>query len=133
MRAESTERPASPFEIEVEGEKATVMFYQNIKKVKTDDGEKYEYDFYSTEAQYTPDLEKTVEEHCDEWIAELQAREREELQAKYIDRVEMLIRSRYSINDELAIQRQKETKVDEWNEYNAFVEKCKVEAKRAIF
>ena len=45
----------------------------------------------------------------------------------YKDRVIARIRERYSIDDELAILRQKDTKPDEWAEYNAFVEQIKVE------
>ena len=47
----------------------------------------------------------------------------------YEERVEQLIRERYSINEELAIQRQRDTKVDEFNEYYAYCEECKRIAK----
>lgn len=46
--------------------------------------------------------------------------------------VEGLIRERYSISDELAIQRQRETKPEEFAEYNNFCEYCKSEA-REVF
>ena len=42
------------------------------------------------------------------------------------------IRAKYSINDELAILRQRATKPDEFAEYNAFVETVKAEAKAQI-
>ena len=42
------------------------------------------------------------------------------------------IRAKYSINDELAILRQRETKPEEFAEYNAFVETAKAEAKAQI-
>ena len=47
----------------------------------------------------------------------------------YEERVELLIRSRYSLNDELAIQRQHETKPSEFEEYFAYCEECKQIAK----
>lgn len=47
----------------------------------------------------------------------------------YEERVEQLIRERYSLNQELAIQRQRDTKVDEFNEYFAYCEECKQKAK----
>jgi hypothetical protein len=47
----------------------------------------------------------------------------------YEERVEQLIRERYSLNQELAIQRQRETKVDEFNEYFNYCEECKTKAK----
>ena len=42
------------------------------------------------------------------------------------------IRTKYSINDELAILRQRDTKPEEFAEYNAFVEAAKAEAKAQI-
>lgn len=39
------------------------------------------------------------------------------------------IRKRYTVNQELAILRQRDTKPEEFAEYNAFVEKCKAEIK----
>lgn len=45
----------------------------------------------------------------------------------YNDRVVSRIREVYSIDDELAILRQRDTKPKEFAEYNAFVEKVKAE------
>ena len=42
------------------------------------------------------------------------------------------IRKKYSINQEFAILRQKDTKPYEFEEYNEFVEECKQEAKNEI-
>lgn len=47
----------------------------------------------------------------------------------YEERVEQLIRERYSLGAELAIQRQRETKVEEFNEYYAYCEECKIKVK----
>lgn len=47
----------------------------------------------------------------------------------YEERVEQLIRERYSLSAELAIQRQRDTKADEFNEYYAYCEECKIKAK----
>lgn len=47
----------------------------------------------------------------------------------YEERVEQLIRECYSLNQELAIQRQRETKPDEFTEYFAYCEECKATAK----
>ena len=48
----------------------------------------------------------------------------------YEERVEHLIREKYNINQELAIQRQRETKPEEFAEYFAYCEECKAEAKK---
>ena len=49
----------------------------------------------------------------------------------YEQRVVDRIRERYSIDDELAILRQRDTKPHEFAEYNAFVEKIKAEERGA--
>lgn len=53
----------------------------------------------------------------------------EEKQDLYEKKVEKLIREKYSISQELAILRQKETKPEEFDEYNAYAEECKTKAK----
>lgn len=50
----------------------------------------------------------------------------------YEERVEQLIRERYSLNQELAIQRQRYTKPSEFEEYFAFCEECKRIAKEEL-
>ena len=43
-----------------------------------------------------------------------------------------LIRKKYSINQELAILRQRDTKPTEFNQYDVYVEECKATAKTLI-
>ena len=50
----------------------------------------------------------------------------------YPDLVSEKIRKRYSINAELAILRQRDEKPDEFAEYNAYAEQCKIEAKKEL-
>lgn len=45
----------------------------------------------------------------------------------YKDRIIARIREKYSVDDELAILRQRDTKPEEFAEYNAFVEQIKAE------
>ena len=52
--------------------------------------------------------------------------------ARYEDEVAILIREKYSENDELAILRQKDSKPEEFAEYNAYCEQCKKEIKEKI-
>ena len=42
------------------------------------------------------------------------------------------IRERYSLNQELAILRQRDSKPSEFEEYNAFVEECKASVKKEM-
>lgn len=50
----------------------------------------------------------------------------------YENRVSALIRLKYSLNSELAILRQRDTKPEEYAEYNAYAEQCKVKAKQEL-
>lgn len=54
---------------------------------------------------------------------------KEELQAAYEECVNTLIREKYSLSQELAILRQRDSKPEEYNAYNAYCEACKAEAK----
>ena len=49
--------------------------------------------------------------------------------AVYSREIEKKIRLRYSLSAELAILRQRYTKVEEFNTYNDYVERCKAEVK----
>lgn len=50
----------------------------------------------------------------------------------YEELVVQFIREKYTLDDELAIQRQKETKPDEWEAYFAYCEKSKKKAKQVL-
>ena len=60
------------------------------------------------------------------------ARLNDTLETDYIALVDKKIRSRYSISSELAILRQRDTKPEEFAEYNAYAEACKAEAKAEL-
>ena len=50
----------------------------------------------------------------------------------YGELVEKKIREKYSVGEELAILRQRDTKQDEFNIYNNYVEFCKKEVKQVL-
>ena len=65
------------------------------------------------------------------------AKKNKEVSAKswetlYEKLIEKKIRARYSVNAELAILRQRDTKPEEFAQYNAFVEQCKAEVKAEL-
>lgn len=76
--------------------------------------------------------DETPEEIAERENQEAEAR-REEEEAfwamPYPERVDALIREKYTIADEIAINRQRETKPEEFEEYFAFCEDCKARAK----
>lgn len=53
-------------------------------------------------------------------------------QSRYEMRVESLIRKKYSISQEFALLRQRETKSDEFDAYWQYAEQCKAQAKQEI-
>ena len=50
----------------------------------------------------------------------------------YSATVDKRIRERYSVSAEIALLRQRDTKPEEFAEYNAFVEGCKAEVKAEL-
>ena len=50
----------------------------------------------------------------------------------YVNEVNSLIRRKYSLNQELAIQRQRFEKPEEFDEYFNYCEACKAEARKLI-
>lgn len=105
------------------------MYIKNgiIKSLKqisvTKDGRRY-YNVSSAMAMedgwevYTPPVSSAAEMSAEE---------------SYKQRIIELIRERYSLDDELAIQRQRDTKMDEFSEYHAYVESCKDTARRELY
>lgn len=53
----------------------------------------------------------------------------EQIREKYESEVNERIREKYTLSQELAILRQRDTKPEEYNAYNAYCEACKAEAK----
>lgn len=73
--------------------------------------------------------EVTERELTPEEIQQYEAMQVAQEPIPYEQRVVALIRERYSIDDEIAINRQRETKPEEWQEYFDYCEWCKAQAK----
>lgn len=56
----------------------------------------------------------------------------ERKQQKYENRVVELLRKKYSLDQELAILRQRDDKPEEFRAYSAYAEECKLQAKQEI-
>jgi hypothetical protein len=68
-----------------------------------------------------------------EEIAKQEAEQKRFAQTQdYGELVESLIRRKYSLSAELAILRQRDSKPEEFAEYNAYAEQCKAEAKEML-
>lgn len=66
-------------------------------------------------------------------IEKYNARKQKENEAKYEDLIVSKIRKKYSVNQELAILRQRDTKPEEYQEYFDYVEQCKLEVKNEYY
>lgn len=68
------------------------------------------------------------------WVEALTAEEIQALkpQISYDQLVSDLIRERYTVDQELAINRQRDTKPEEFQEYFDFCEQCKIKAHESI-
>lgn len=81
MKAESTVRPNSPFEIEQNADMATVIFYENIEEKQEEKQEedqiKYIYDEYRIDIPYRPNLEESINKNIQAWIQKAIEKENE--------------------------------------------------------
>ena len=62
-------------------------------------------------------------------IDKYKSRKETEAKVEYETKIVSLIRKKYNINQELAILRQRDTKPQEFAEYNEYVEQCKRQVK----
>ncbi|MDE6243804.1 MAG: hypothetical protein K2M14_07335 [Muribaculaceae bacterium] len=62
----------------------------------------------------------------------IEANKEAKCEEAYKARVEELIAERYSLREELAIHRQRDSKPEEFAEYNDFAEACKARARKEL-
>ena len=104
----------------VDAGKGAYTIKRTERKLK--EGTEDEYEDIITEDSYEVDMKKVQQSY------EYEKVERPD----YSELIVGYIRERYSLNDELAIQRQWDNSAEkkaEFNEYNAFCDNCKVKAK----
>lgn len=65
-------------------------------------------------------------------IEKYNARKQKQDNDEYENKIVTLIRKKYNVNQELAILRQRDTKPEEFAEYNEYVEQCKKQVKNGI-
>lgn len=67
-----------------------------------------------------------------EYVVDNEEQTMEKIMLPYEEMVVSLIRERYSLDEELAIQRQRDTKPEEFKAYFDFCEECKQRAKEEM-
>ncbi len=129
MKAESNINPVTSFEInELPGGISEIVFFENVETTETG----FKYDLYRLTVASRETLATDVETNYEPWLDIAKAKYQEELQQKYKSLVVDYIRQRYSIDDEFAIQRKRETEVEVFNDYNQYVEECKAKVKSEL-
>ena len=72
MRTESATMPQSPYEIELHGEFASVLLYENVEAIAGQDEsetERFAYDFYRIDGlRNRPSLIDLIDRNLDEWL-----------------------------------------------------------------
>lgn len=91
------------------------------------------YTIVEVDEQYKDVMYEDFNEDLTFSVEKYYARKQEEKKRNYKREVERLIALKYDIYDELAIQRQKEEKPEEYQEYYDYVEQCKAEVKNNIY
>ena len=76
-------------------------------------------------SDFNDDLSFSVEKY--------NARKQKQDNDEYENKVVALIRQKYNVNQELAILRQRDTKPEEFAEYNEYVEQCKEQVKNELW
>lgn len=70
LKTESVTMPVSPYELEINGEYASALFYEDVEIIDGDDGEtKYRYNLYRIDGlKNRPSLIDSIERDVGSWI-----------------------------------------------------------------
>lgn len=86
--------------------------------------------YYLNEVEITPEqARKLIPISITEEVVILRELTEEEKELAYEQKIVTEIRKKYNVNQELAILRQRDTKPEEFAEYNEYVESCKAKVK----
>ena len=89
--------------------------------------------YYLNDIEITPEeARKLIPISITEEVVILRELNEEEKQNEYENKIVTEIRKKYNVNQELAILRQRDTKPEEFAEYNEYVETCKAKVKSEL-
>lgn len=120
---------------EVETTKELVHYVYVTKRVVTDEQlsqPPYNYTKLQIDDKYSDCMSSDFNEDLTFSVEKYNARKQKENEAKYEDLIVSKIRKKYSVNQELAVLRQRDSKPEEYQEYFNYVEQCKKEAKEEV-
>lgn len=111
--------------VDEDGKEHEELMYKREDLVKPP----YNYKIVEIDDKYADCIMSDFNQDLSFSIDKYKSRKEVEAKIEYEKKIVALIRKIYNINQELAILRQRDTKPLEFEEYNAYVEQCKAEAK----
>ena len=107
--------------VDEDGKEHEELMYKREDLVKPP----YFYQIVEVDDKYADCVASDFNQDLSFSIDKYKSRKETEAKIEYENKIVSLIRKKYNINQELAILRQRDTKAEEFAEYNAYVEQCK--------
>ena len=107
--------------IDEDGKEHEELMYKREDLIKPP----YNYKIVEIDDKYADCMASDFNHDLSFSIDKYKSRKETEAKIEYENRIVSLIRKKYNINQELAILRQRDTKPEEFAEYNEYVEQCK--------
>ena len=114
--------------IDEDGKEHEELMYKREDLVKPP----YNYKIVEIDDKYADCVASDFNHDLSFSIDKYKSRKEVEAKIEYENKIVSLIRKKYSINQELAILRQRDTKPTEFEEYNEYVEQCKRQVKISL-
>lgn len=111
--------------VDEDGKEHEELMYRREDLVKPP----YNYKIVEIDDKYADCVASDFNQDLSFSIDKYKSRKETEAKIEYETKIVSLIRKKYNINQELAILRQRDTKPQEFEEYNAYVEQCKEQVK----
>lgn len=92
----------------------------------------YNYKIVEIDDKYADCVASDFNQDLSFSIDKYKSRKETEAKIEYETKIVSLIRKKYNVNQELAILRQRDTKPQEFAEYNEYVEQCKAQVKISL-
>lgn len=114
--------------IDEDGEEHEELMYKREDLVKPP----YNYKIVKIDDKYADCVISDFNQDLSFSIDKYKSRKETEAKIEYETKIVSLIRKKYSVNQELAILRQRDAKPQEFAEYNEYVEQCKRQVKISL-
>ena len=114
--------------VDEEGKEHEELMYKREDLVKPP----YNYKIVEIDDKYADCVASDFNHDLSFSIDKYKSRKEVEAKIEYENKIVSLIRKKYNINQELAILRQRDTKPQEFAEYNEYVEQCKRQVKISL-